>query len=107
MSLIASGFVHINSQEIIKLVLFFEIRSCVSQASTKLYVAETEALILLPLLDMQPRPVYVEATTQHKALCMLASTLHRSYGLSFSTTTMLHNIYNYLFIMVLRQGFTL
>lgn len=75
-----------------------------SQASTKLYVAETEALILLPLLDMQPRPVYVEATTQHKALCMLASTLHRSYGLSFSTATMLHNIYNYLFTMVFEAG---
>lgn len=98
MSLIASGCVHINSQEIIKLVLFFEIGSRVSQASPKLYVAEIKALILLPLLGMQPRPVYVEATTQGRALCTLETPCHGSSGLGFSTTILFHDTYTYLFI---------
>lgn len=46
-----TGFVQVTSQQLIKLVLFSETGSHVSQASPKLYVAKLEVLILLPLLE--------------------------------------------------------
>lgn len=99
MSLLSSGFVHINLQEIIKLVFVFEIGSCVSQASPKLYGAETEALILLPLSDVQF--VWKQRSNAGLYVCRQALN-HVSYSLtshSLGSTTMLRDIHNCAFII--------